>query len=245
MVNFFRKIRRKLALDNKPLRYLRYAIGEIVLIVIGILIALQINNLNEQRKLNRLENDLLSEVKNGLEYDLKELKNSIEFHRSCLKSQDIIVDWIEGKINYNDTLGIHFLHTVFNKNFRSKEAPYETLKQVGLKIIKNDSLRNQISNLYDLEYEDMYWWQEDYDKIKSQFRNSYADLGFEVTGIKESNGGKLTPLDTIKLKDDKAYNFNLKSARGILDVFTNIIMTNVELELEKTIEMVESELQNN
>ena len=49
MIGFFRKIRKQLADDNKPLKYMRYAIGEIVLVVIGILIALSINNWNEQR----------------------------------------------------------------------------------------------------------------------------------------------------------------------------------------------------
>ena len=49
MINFFRKIRKQQADDNKPLKYARYAIGEIVLVVIGILIALQINNWNQQR----------------------------------------------------------------------------------------------------------------------------------------------------------------------------------------------------
>ena len=47
MIPFFRKIRKKMADDNKPLKYARYAVGEIVLVVIGILIALQINNWNE------------------------------------------------------------------------------------------------------------------------------------------------------------------------------------------------------
>ena len=50
MINFFRKIRKKLADDNKPLKYIRYAIGEIFLVVIGILIALSINNWNEDQK---------------------------------------------------------------------------------------------------------------------------------------------------------------------------------------------------
>ena len=50
MIPFFRKIRKKMADDNKPLKYMRYAIGEIVLVVIGILIALQINTWNEERK---------------------------------------------------------------------------------------------------------------------------------------------------------------------------------------------------
>jgi hypothetical protein len=49
MINFFRKIRKQLADDNKPLKYARYAIGEIVLVMIGILLALQVNNWNEDR----------------------------------------------------------------------------------------------------------------------------------------------------------------------------------------------------
>jgi hypothetical protein len=44
MTPFFRKIRKKMADDNKPIKYMRYAIGEIVLVVIGILIALSLNN---------------------------------------------------------------------------------------------------------------------------------------------------------------------------------------------------------
>ena len=55
MIKFFRKIRKKMADDNKPIKYLRYAIGEIPLVVIGILIALQINNWNEGRKQEILE----------------------------------------------------------------------------------------------------------------------------------------------------------------------------------------------
>jgi len=52
MIPFFRKIRKKMADDNKPLKYMRYAIGEIVLVVIGILIALQINNWNQIKSKN-------------------------------------------------------------------------------------------------------------------------------------------------------------------------------------------------
>jgi hypothetical protein len=50
MINFFRHIRKKLPEDNKPFKYLRYAIGEVILIVFGILIALAINNWNEHRR---------------------------------------------------------------------------------------------------------------------------------------------------------------------------------------------------
>jgi hypothetical protein len=51
MIKFFRKIRQNLLMENKTGKYLKYAIGEIILVVIGILIALQINNWNENQKL--------------------------------------------------------------------------------------------------------------------------------------------------------------------------------------------------
>ena len=66
MIPFFRKIRKTLADDNKPLKYFRYAIGEIVLVVIGILIALQINNWNENRKVVQD----IAQTKNALKKEL-------------------------------------------------------------------------------------------------------------------------------------------------------------------------------
>ena len=64
MINFFRKIRKQLADDNKPLKYMRYAIGEIILVVVGILIALSINNWNENRKTNKTRISYLNRLEN-------------------------------------------------------------------------------------------------------------------------------------------------------------------------------------
>lgn len=245
MIKFFRRIRQKLLAENKFSKYLIYAIGEIFLVVIGILIALQINNINEEVKIDRLERALLAEVKSGLEYDLNQIRQCIDFHRSSLKSQNIIIDWVDGNTMYNDSLGRHFIRTVFNRNFSSKEAPYETLKQVGLKIIKNDSLRNQISSLYDLEYQNLYWWQEDYERMKSRFRNSLSALDFEVVDAKEIAKVHFLPNNPSKLKQNKSFSFDLKTLSGVMNVFTNGIMTNAELEIIKTIQMIESEFSNN
>ena len=71
MINFFRKIRRKLTEDNKPLKYMRYAIGEIVLVVIGILIALQINNWNENRQIQNQVNLQLKNLKTAIQSDIE------------------------------------------------------------------------------------------------------------------------------------------------------------------------------
>jgi len=80
MINFFRKTRKKLADDNKPLKYARYAIGEILLVIIGILIALYINSKNEVRIVeNKFISNLL-QVQKELEVNIENTTNSINYY---------------------------------------------------------------------------------------------------------------------------------------------------------------------
>jgi len=74
MIKFFRKIRQRLLTENKISKYLLYAIGEIALIVIGILIALQINNWNEYQKAVKSENELLTSLQNEISANIELLK---------------------------------------------------------------------------------------------------------------------------------------------------------------------------
>ena len=85
MIKFFRKIRQNLLTENKFSKYLLYAIGEIFLVVVGILIAFQVNNWNEQNKLKVEEKKLLRSFKISLEEDVKSLKYYInEYEKSDL-----------------------------------------------------------------------------------------------------------------------------------------------------------------
>ncbi len=63
MIKFFRRIRKRLLTENKFSKYLLYAIGEIALVMIGILLALQVNNWNEERKERHVELDILRQIK--------------------------------------------------------------------------------------------------------------------------------------------------------------------------------------
>jgi hypothetical protein len=90
MIPFFRKIRKKMADDNKPLKYMRYAIGEIVLVVIGILIALAINNWNEKRKIKEIEKQYLMSIKTSINLSQKELKRVIDDSIEISKSADTL-----------------------------------------------------------------------------------------------------------------------------------------------------------
>jgi len=76
MIKFFRKIRQNMIKENKASKYLLYAIGEIMLVMIGILLALQVNNWNESRKQQLSETEIISGIKNDLTQD-KEYINLI------------------------------------------------------------------------------------------------------------------------------------------------------------------------
>ena len=75
MLRFLRQIRQRLLTDNKFIKYLMYAVGEILLVVIGILIALQINTWNEERIERKNEVKLLKELKADLDDNLEEIEN--------------------------------------------------------------------------------------------------------------------------------------------------------------------------
>ncbi|MCB0663372.1 MAG: hypothetical protein KDC24_11575, partial [Saprospiraceae bacterium] len=79
MIKFFRKIRENLLSENKFSKYLLYALGEIVLVVAGILIALSINNSIESRKKQKLEKEILTEIRNNLAADLTDHSQNLHF----------------------------------------------------------------------------------------------------------------------------------------------------------------------
>lgn len=104
MIKFFRRIRKNLLAEGKTGKYLKYAAGEIVLVVIGILIALQINNWNENRISLKHEKDLLINLKEDLDsdderfiYNLDEADDMLQVYRQLYeiganKTNDSIID---------------------------------------------------------------------------------------------------------------------------------------------------------
>ena len=86
MIKFYRKIRQNLLMENKTGKYFKYAIGEIVLVVIGILIALQINNWNENRKKETLKNEYKTALindytKDTIQINARLLRNNLRIER--------------------------------------------------------------------------------------------------------------------------------------------------------------------
>lgn len=90
MLTFLRRIRRSLIESGSARKYLLYAIGEIALVVIGILIALQINNWNEWRKDRKKEKIILNDIANNLQINIQTLKDDIEWLKRNIKSSEVV-----------------------------------------------------------------------------------------------------------------------------------------------------------
>ena len=128
MIKFFRNIRQSLIMEKNTAKYLKYAIGEIVLVVIGILIALQINNWNEQRKLNKIDLQLCRELLNDAVADsiffgsrqvaLKDLKSTAHYilEKPELRQTDSEILLVAKKANFFKYNGLRYLSIVVNNN---------------------------------------------------------------------------------------------------------------------------------
>ena len=151
MIKFFRKIRQNLLSEGKTGKYFKYAIGEIILVVIGILIALSINNWNENRKSYKSERLLLSEMLNALKSDLGRTKFIYE-NRALKKDKAIetlINDLNKVNLPHDSVLSPSFWQMTMTLSFVYDKGAYESLKSHGLEIIQNDSLRQKIVRVYE------------------------------------------------------------------------------------------------
>jgi hypothetical protein len=152
MIKFFRKIRKSLLTENKFSKYFLYALGEIILVVLGILIALQINTWNQKKADYILEEKMLNELNRNLKKDLYEIQSDIIIMDSVQNSCTRIIKHIKSnqlpnKRFYND---ISILKII--PHFNPNKSGYGFLQSKGVDIIKNDSLRKSISNHYELNY---------------------------------------------------------------------------------------------
>ncbi|WP_411896221.1 DUF6090 family protein [Winogradskyella sp. A2] len=205
MIKFFRKIRFDLMEKNKTGKYLKYAIGEIVLVVIGILIALSINNWNESDNLSKKEFSMLINMKNDLVSDIMNLKyedsvfstfefnsaKGIELFYKAKTTKDIdsvnkltVSFWNALYINdntYNEMVSTGSMYSMKNKELKEYIIRYYLLVEADKNYIKNvnqqqDYLKNKTPEMLP------------YFSLVNQLRNPKIDLKkIDTTWINNPN----------------------------------------------------------
>ncbi len=173
MINFFRKIRYDLMEKNKTGQYLKYALGEIALVVIGILIALQINNLNTKRIEKREEISSYKNIKRQINDDKNVISGIIDYNNLYYKQYKYANQVIEQNDRSKiDTLGKIALKLYKYSDYNRSSNIYQNLINSGeLKLLKNRDIIEQIQRL-----EETYIYMNRMEKIHFQVIMSGAHL---------------------------------------------------------------------
>jgi hypothetical protein len=191
MIKFFRKIRQNLLNKNKIGKYLLYAIGEVLLVVIGILIALQLNNQNELRKQRIVEINILEGIRKDILTDTIDLNSNIRGTREGIETDSYLINHILNK----EELNKHFISEL-NYNIVAKsfiilhDSHFQEAKLKGLSIISNETLRDSINNLYEFDYKLISLLVNDseslnYSKLLTREIEPY--FAFDSTGVTMTN----------------------------------------------------------
>ena len=152
MIKFFRKIRQNLVMNNKTGKYFKYAIGEIVLVVIGILIALQINNWNEEKKLNSERKELISDLLIDFKKTNEHLNSSSKFlnninNKMNLFFKDFYQEKKELPIDSIQNLVFAFVNS---SDFSANLTTYNNASSSGkISLIQNKQLQYLFSDFFD------------------------------------------------------------------------------------------------
>ena len=151
MIKLFRRIRQNMIKDNKISRYLIYAIGEILLVVIGILLALQINNGNENRKGHIKSKKYLAEILKDLEADTSTIKSSIHFSSEFIASEE----WALNKTDFtpNDADSLWIILGGFYASVDLHDRTFQKIQNSGeSSLLGFDTIFDKITHYYTKTY---------------------------------------------------------------------------------------------
>jgi hypothetical protein len=238
MLTFFRRIRKTLLGSGATGKYLLYAIGEILLVMIGILLALQVNNWNESRKDREREKKALIQLSKNLQMNCDQLERWIGYNNNTNKNGEVIIRHFENRLPYHDTLASYFWGALLQWNGELPMVGYEALKNVGLDILINDTLREEILNLFEIGYRShhrsMKWGEED--------RGLQEQL-LDQTFLRQRNerGPRFIPFQPDEVFDNK-YLYSVYVKRHRQRTFYNRYMDKALKETKRVLQLIKNEL---
>lgn len=239
MIKFFRRIRQQLVSETKFSKYLLYAIGEIVLVVIGILIALQINNWNNQRLLNTQEQAILKILKSEFKYNNLELQRNIEKATRLKKRADSLLALFKVPQNIikpeslkDLTLGL----SAYSTYDPSNGALNNLISSGQLSLIKNDSLRiilskwfGEVQDVKEDEVRIMNYGDTHLEPIRLHFLNYRSDSQFSRNSV-------------LLLENAEFENIVVRMSRGVSYIIKNY--ESLSLEIEDILGLIDQEIKD-
>lgn len=264
MIKFFRKIRQKTLTENKFGKYLTYAIGEIVLVVIGILIALQINNWNQSKQNVKQEEQILTQLLEEYESNLNQINSKIFIRNEILASSIKLLDYRNLNVSLIniDSLDRNLSRTITRPTFDPELSVSNELTNSGkLYLISNSELRKKISafpsSLSELKEEEVItvnlveerftpFLIEHYQigRINIEFLDDekFREKVSQITFNKEQSLKELfEPSDPTKLIQHPDFEYYI-SSMIVNTTYTNDQSIGVKNKIEKIIDLISKEL---
>ena len=239
MIRFFRTIRQNLLAQGRVTRYLTYAIGEIVLVVIGIFLALQLNNWNAERKRSEQELRLLVEMRENLMRDLDDCRDNILSQRRWGRAQEVVLKHLEDGTPFHDSLRVHYGNLLGSTMLTMNTSAFDNLKSIGFDLIRNESLRSAITRLYSERYRFVAMLEIEHD-IHLQMEDMGPQLYEKV--VMDTVWRSAYPIDVEALKNDNKF-------KGVLRVnkwtkgFMGKLYEGVEKQVQELIALIDKELE--
>lgn len=202
MLRFFRTIRKKLIEQDKIRTYLLYAIGEIILVVIGILIALQVNNWNEQRKDKLKETALVSQLQSDLLQTQEELIEIKESFLSRAQAAALVTKSYWKNEMLRDTLLINFGIVGSNRRYNPVLGTARSLINSGnIDLIQSNNLRKALvsyTETMDVLMKDVIRFEETYYRYAQELIvEEYDTWNLIATYIKDKDMASRWPADPV------------------------------------------------
>jgi hypothetical protein len=236
MIKFFRRIRQNLLSEGNNVKYIKYAIGEIILVMIGILLALQINNWNESQKMNKWEHRFLIDLKSELITNLNQLDSINNRHKlvgnACIELKALLKTATPKDKSRIDSI---YTLTLFQTTFFPTTGVYDSALSAGkIENINNGKLKYDIMNLYNHYYKRLVYNGQIIDKVIGNI-DLERDQYFDRTNLKLKSW-EFIESPEFALKLDYLYARNIE--------YTFLTQENVE-EIKRLINLVSDELTEN
>lgn len=171
-------------MQKKTSTYLKYAIGEIILVMIGILLALQVSNWNQNIQKEKLELKLLTKLKEDLINMNNDITNDLESMQLGDRSHFRILDYLQENQQYRDSMCFDFYWLAKDEYIYPVRSTYDAIKQEGLTIIKNDSIRLRIQVAFENVFSRLNKSNPFYPNIE-EFFSPYYQKNFTVNDNKD------------------------------------------------------------
>ena len=248
MIKFFRHIRHSLINENKMGKYFKYAIGEILLVVIGILIALNVNNWNEQRKSAKKEISILKVLKLEFEANREQLVSIMNLHKASTESGFSLIKYFNQDITKIPSVTFDTLVVAFNdpSTFDPRKGQLNSITSSGeINLISNQELNILLSS-----FEDMIKDTDEEEQAISTLVDDFADQGYSYinmptifkTVFNSPDNASFTTNYDMFFKDIRMYNII-----GETNTWRYVLMLEEEDQLSsinRIISLIEKELNN-